>query len=137
MLAIRDIMHLVPCDISTLAFGIACSAGQFLLSAGAKGKRFALPHARILMHQGSSGIGGSAVDIELQANDLRQTVETVLGIIADDTGQPIDRIFSDSRHDHWYSAQEAREYGFIDHIVDSFGQVIPAKRRPIGLRSGA
>ena len=91
MLAIRDIMRLVPCDVSTLALGLACSAGQFLLSAGTKGKRFALPHARILMHQGSAGIGGSAVDIEVQADDLRHTVEMVLGLIAEDTGQPVRR----------------------------------------------
>jgi ATP-dependent Clp protease, protease subunit len=85
MLAIRDVMRLVPCDVATLALGLACSAGQFLLSAGAKGKRFALPHARILMHRGSAGIGGSAVDIEVQADDLRHTVDTVLGLIAEDT----------------------------------------------------
>ena len=90
MLAIRDVMRLVPCDVSTLALGLACSAGQFLLSARAKGKRFALPHARILMHRGSAGIGGSAVDIEVQADDLRHTVDTVLGLIADDTGQPVE-----------------------------------------------
>ena len=82
MLAIRDVMRLVPCDVSTLALGLACSAGQFLLSAGTKGKRFALPHARILMHRGSAGIGGSAVDIEVQADDLRHTVDTVLGLIS-------------------------------------------------------
>src|SRR3984885_2156015 len=126
MLAIRDIMRLVPCDVSTLALGIACSAGQFLLSAGTKGKRFALPHAPILMHRGSAGIGGSAVDIEVQADDLRHTVNTVLGIIAEDTGQPVERIFDDSLHDHWYTAEQAREFGFIDQIVDSFGQVMPA-----------
>ena len=90
MLAIRDVMRLVPCDVSTLALGLACSAGQFLLSAGAKGKRFALPHARILMHRGSAGIGGSAVDIEVQADDLRHMVDTVLGLIATDTGQPVE-----------------------------------------------
>ncbi len=137
MLAIRDLIRLVPCDVATLALGIACSAGQFLLSAGTKGKRFALPHSRILMHQGSAGIGGSAVEVELQANDLRQTRDTVLGIIAEDTGQPVERIFEDSRHDHWYSAQEARDYGFIDAIAESFGQVMPSKKRPFGLRSGA
>ena len=87
MLAIRDVMRLVPCDVSTLALGLACSAGQFLLSAGIKGKRYALPHARILMHRGSAGIGGSAVDIEVQADDLRHTVDTVLGLISQDTGQ--------------------------------------------------
>ena len=137
MLAIRDLMRLVPCDVTTLALGIACSAGQFLLSAGSKGKRFALPHARILMHQGSAGIGGSAVEVELQANDLRHTRDTVLAIIAEDTGQPLERIFEDSRHDHWYTSEEARDYGFVDAIAESFGQVMPAKKRPFGLRAQA
>jgi ATP-dependent Clp protease, protease subunit len=134
MLAIRDAMQLVPCDVSTLALGLACSAGQFLLSAGAKGKRFALPHARILMHRGSAGIGGSAVDIEVQADDLRHMVDTVLGLISQDTGQPVERIFDDSLHDHWYTAQEARAFGFIDQIVADFGQVMPARKRRIGLQ---
>jgi len=134
MLAIRDVMRLVPCDVSTLALGLACSAGQFLLSAGTKGKRFTLPHARILMHRGSAGIGGSAVDIEVQADDLRHTVDTVLGLIAEDTGQPVERIFADSLHDHWYTAAEARDYGFVDGIVDSFGQVMPARKHRIGLK---
>jgi ATP-dependent Clp protease protease subunit len=133
MLAIRDVMRLVPCDVSTVALGLACSAGQFLLSAGAKGKRYALPHARILMHRGSAGIGGSAADIEIQANDLRHLVDTVLGLIAEDTGQPVERIFDDSLHDHWYTAAEAREYGFIDEIVGAFGQVVPTRKHRIGL----
>jgi ATP-dependent Clp protease protease subunit len=137
MLAIRDVMRLVPCDIATLALGLACSAGQFLLSAGSKGKRFALPHARILMHQGSSGIGGTAVEIEVQADDLRHTVDTVLGIIAEDTGQPFERIYEDSLHDRWYTAEQAREYGFIDEIVGSFGQVMPTKKHRIGLKGTA
>ncbi|WP_431957263.1 ClpP family protease [Nocardia lijiangensis] len=129
MLAIRDVMRLVPCEISTLALGLACSAGQFLLSSGSRGRRFALPHARILMHQGSAGIGGTAVDVEVQADDLRHTVETVLGLIAADTGQPFDRIYEDSLHDRWFTAAQAKEYGFIDHIVDSFGQVVPQRQR--------
>jgi len=137
MLAIRDVMRLVPCDVATLALGLACSAGQFLLSAGTKGKRYALPHSRILMHQGSAGIGGSAVEVELQAADLRLTRDTVLGLIAEDTGQPIDRVFEDSRHDHWYSAPEARDYGFIDDIASTFAQLMPARRRPFGLRPSA
>ena len=137
MLAIRDIMRLVPCEVSTLALGLACSAGQFLLSAGTKGKRFALPHARILMHRGSSGIGGSAVDIEVQADDLRHTVDTVLGLIAEDTGQPVEQIFADSLHDHWYTAAQAKQYGFIDEIVGTFGQVMPARKHRIGLQGGA
>ncbi|MBF6172088.1 ClpP family protease [Nocardia blacklockiae] len=129
MLAIRDVMRLVPCDVSTLALGLACSAGQFLLSAGTRGKRFALPHARILMHQGSAGIGGSAGEVEVQADDLRHTVNTVLGLIAEDTGQPFERIYEDSLHDRWFSATQAQEYGFIDGIVDSFHQVIPQRQR--------
>ena len=133
MLAIRDVMRLVPCDVGTLALGLACSAGQFLLSAGTKGKRYAMPHARILMHQGSAGIGGSAVEVEVQANDLRHMRDTVLGIIAQDTGQPVERIFEDSLHDRWYTAEEARAYGFVDHVVDSFGQIRPPRRAPIGL----
>lgn len=137
MLAIRDVMRLVPCDVATLALGLACSAGQFLLSAGSKGKRFALPHARILMHQGSAGIGGSAVDIEVQAGDLRYTRDTVLGIIAEDTGQRLERIFNDSLHDRWYTATDAREYGFIDEIASSFGQIMPERKHPLGLKGGA
>ncbi|MEU2039696.1 ClpP family protease [Nocardia niwae] len=129
MLAIRDVMRLVPCEVSTLALGLACSAGQFLLSSGSKGKRFALPHARVLMHQGSAGIGGTAVDVEVQADDLRYTVDTVLGIIAEDTGQPFDRIYEDSLHDRWFTAAQAKEYGFVDHIVDSFGQIVPQRQR--------
>ncbi|RQP11768.1 MAG: ATP-dependent Clp protease proteolytic subunit [Microbacteriaceae bacterium] len=128
MLAIRDVMRLVPCDVSTLAFGLACSAGQFLLSSGARGKRRALPHARILMHQGSAGIGGTAVDVELQAADLRHTRDVVLGLIAEDTGQPVERIFEDSLHDRWYSAEEALAYGFIDEIVDDFARITPPPR---------
>jgi ATP-dependent Clp protease protease subunit len=133
MLAIRDTMRLIPNDVATLALGLACSAGQFLLSAGTPGKRRALPHARILMHQGSSGIGGSAVDVEVQAGDLRHMRDTVLGIIAEDTGQPLDRIFEDSLHDRWYTAQEALDYGFIDTIVSDFAQITPHRRRPAGL----
>src|SRR6202007_4615 len=134
MLAIRDVMRLIPCDVATLAFGIACSAGQFLLSSGASGKRYALPHSRILMHQGSAGIGGSAVEVELQAADLRQTRDTVLGLIAADTGQPADRIFEDSRAHHWDNAVEARENGSVDAIAETFGQLMPSRKRPFGLR---
>jgi ATP-dependent Clp protease protease subunit len=133
MLAIRDIIRVIPCDVATLAIGIACSAGQFLLSAGTKGKRFALPHARILMHQGSAGIGGSAVEVELQANDLRYTRDVTLGLIASDTGQPVERIFEDSLHDRWYSAEEALDYGFIDRVVDSFDQVRPRRLHAAGI----
>jgi ATP-dependent Clp protease, protease subunit len=132
MLAIRDIMRTIPNDVSTMVLGIAYSAGQFLLSAGTKGKRKALPHARVLMHQGSAGIGGAAVDIALQADDLRHTRDTVLGLIAEDTGQPMERIFEDSLHDHWYSAQQALDYGFVDRIVTSFDDYRPRERVSAG-----
>ncbi|MDT5154968.1 MAG: ATP-dependent Clp protease, protease subunit [Mycobacterium sp.] len=137
MLAIRDVMRLVPCDVSTLALGLACSAGQFLLSAGAPGKRSALPHARILMHQGSAGIAGSAVEVEVQADDLRHTRDTVLGIIAEDTGQDIEHIFTDSLHDRWFTAEQAREYGFIDRIVEQFSQVVPIHKQQFGIGARA
>ena len=133
MLAIRDVMRLVPGDVSTLALGLACSAGQFLLSSGAPGKRRALPHARILMHQGSSGIAGSAVEVEVQADDLRYTRDTVLGLIAADTGQDLERVFTDSLHDRWFTAAQAREYGFIDAVVDRFEQIGPIHKRQFGI----
>jgi len=125
MLAIRDLMRIIPNDVSTLALGIAYSAGQFLLTSGTRGKRRALPHARVLMHQGSAGIGGSTVDVERQAGDLRHTRETLLRLTSEDTGQPIERLYEDSLHDHWYSAEEARAYGFIDSIVQSFDEIVP------------
>jgi ATP-dependent Clp protease, protease subunit len=137
MLAIRDLMKLVPNDVSTLALGLACSAGQFLLSAGTKGKRRALPHARILMHQGSAGIGGSAGEIETQADDLRHMRDTVLGLIAADTGQPRERIFEDSLHDRWYTATQAEDYGFIDEIVASLSGLMPRRRARVGLGASA
>lgn len=135
MLAIRDIMKLVPNTVSTLVLGVAYSAGQFLLSAGTKGTRRALPHSRILMHQGSAGIGGSAIEVELQAGDLRHTRDTVLGLISADTGQPIKKIFNDSLHDHWYTAREAIEYGFIDAIVETFEGIMPRRQQPTGFGS--
>jgi ATP-dependent Clp protease protease subunit len=136
MLAIRDVMALIPNDVSTLAMGIACSAGQFLLSSGTKGKRHALPHARVLLHQGSAGIGGTAMDIAIQADDLRHTRDTVLRLISEDTGQDLDTVERDSRRDRWFSAEEARDYGFVDRIVSSMDDVRPAAVRPLGLGLG-
>ena len=132
MLAIRDVMDLIPCDMATVAVGWAASAGQFLLSAGARGKRLALPHARVLLHQGSSGIGGTAVDIEIQADDLRYTRDTVLGLIAADTGQPLERIREESRRDRWFTAAEALEYGFVDRIVDDASALLPGLGARVG-----
>lgn len=135
MLAVHDVMRLIPNDVRTVAVGMAASAGQFLLSAGTPGKRFALPHARVLLHQGSAGIGGSAVDVELQADDLRHTRDTVLGLIAQHTGQSVERVREDSLRDRWFTAQEAVAYGFVDRVVDDLADVRPvaAQRGVVGI----
>ena len=133
MLAIHDVMTLLPNDVSTVAMGMAASAGQFLLSAGTPGKRFALPHARVLLHQGSAGIGGTAVDIEIQADDLRQTRDTVLGLVASHTGQSRETVERDSRRDRWFSAEQALDYGFVDKVITTVGDVTPTHRRGLGL----
>src|SRR5690349_5917792 len=133
MLAIRDCMRAIPNDVCTVNLGMAYSAGQFLLSSGAKGKRYVMPHAKVLLHQGSAGIGGTAMDIAIQADDLRRTRDTVLACIADDTGQPIAQIEEDSRRDRWFTAAEALDYGFVDAVVTSLDDVLTTLRRPIGL----
>lgn len=132
MLAIRDCMRTIPNDVVTVNLGMAYSAGQFLLSSGTRGRRYTMPHARVLLHQGSAGIGGTAPDIAIQADDLRNTRDTVLGCIAEDTGQPLERVEADSRRDRWYSAIEAVEYGFVDHVISSLGEILPS-RTSIGL----
>ena len=133
MLAIRDCMRAVPSDVSTITLGMAYSAGQFLLSSGTKGKRYAMPHAKVLLHQGSAGIGGTAMDIAIQADDLRRTRDTVIGCIAEDTGQPFERVEEDSRRDRWFTATEALDYGFVDAVVGSLDDVLPVTARPVGL----
>jgi ATP-dependent Clp protease protease subunit len=134
MLAIRDVMRMIPNDVSTLGFGMAASAGQFLLSAGTQGKRHALPHCEVLLHQGSAGIGGAAQDVAIQADQLRRNRDVVLGIIARDTGQPVHRVEVDSRRDRWFSAAEARDYGFIDRVIASVDDVRPVHApNPVGL----
>jgi ATP-dependent Clp protease, protease subunit len=132
-LAIMDTMRLIPNDVSTLAMGLAASMGQFLLSAGTRGKRYALPHARVLMHQGSAGIAGTAVDIEIQAENLEHTRDVVLWLIAEQTGQPRARIEADSLRDRWFTAAEAKEYGFVDHVVSTLDDIRPASQATIGL----
>ena len=132
MLAIRDVMDLVPNDVATVAVGWAASAGQFLLSSGTHGKRSALRHSRILLHQGSAGIGGTAVDIEVQADDLRHMRDTVLGLVAADTGQPVERVREDSRRDRWFTAEEAKDYGFVDTVVDRLDQLVPGVAGTVG-----
>lgn len=124
MLAIRDCMRAIPCDVATINLGMAYSAGQFLLSSGAPGKRYAMEHSKVLLHQGSSGIAGTAMDIAIQADDLRHTRDTVLSLVAQDTGQDRDAIEQDSRRDRWFDAQEALEYGFIDHVVTGLDDLV-------------
>jgi ATP-dependent Clp protease protease subunit len=136
MLAIRDCMRAVPNDIVTVNLGMAYSAGQFLLSAGTRGKRYTLAHSKVLLHQGSAGIGGTAMDIAIQADDLRRTRDTVLALIAEDTGREVDRIERDSRRDRWFNADEALDYGFVDHVVELGDDVLPGLRHPIGLGAG-
>ena len=133
MLAIRDCLRTIPNDVSTVNLGMAYSAGQFLLSSGTRGKRYCMPHAKVLLHQGSGGIGGTAMDIAIQADDLRHTRDTVLGLIAEDTGQPVEQIERDSQRDRWFTAEEAQAYGFVDAVVQSLDDVLPGHRRPIGL----
>ncbi|MCZ3388916.1 MAG: ATP-dependent Clp protease proteolytic subunit [Actinomycetia bacterium] len=116
-MAIYDTMQFVPCDVATVAMGLAASMGQFLLCAGTEGKRYALPHARIMMHQPSGGIGGTASDIKIQAEQMLYTKKKMAELIAVHTGQPLDAIESDSDRDRWFTADEAKEYGFVDHVV--------------------
>ncbi len=125
-LAIYDTMRLIPNDVSTLALGLAGSMAQFLLCAGTRGKRFSLPHAQILMHQGSAGFGGTAADVEIYAAQLERTSELMLRLISEHTDQPIERIRADSMRDRWFSPEEALEYGMVDHIVSSVEDVRPA-----------
>jgi ATP-dependent Clp protease, protease subunit len=122
-MAIFDTMRLIPNSVSTLAMGFAASMGQFLLCAGEKGKRFALPHTRIMMHQGSAGIGGTAADIEIQAENLEHSKRQMERLLAENTGQPVETIRADSDRDRWFSAEEARRYGMIDHVVDSLDSI--------------
>jgi ATP-dependent Clp protease, protease subunit len=133
-LAIYDTMRLIPNDVSTLALGLAGSMGQFLLSAGTPGKRFSLPHAQILMHQGSAGFGGTAADVEIYAQQLDRVGSTLLRLTAEHTGQSIETVERDSRRDRWFTAAEAVAYGLIDHVLQSVDDVRPAvAQRPVGL----
>jgi ATP-dependent Clp protease protease subunit len=122
-MAIFDTMTFVECDIATYAMGLAASMGQFLLSAGTKGKRYALPHARIMMHQPSAGIGGTASDIAIQAEQFRLVKQEMAKLISDHTGQSVDQIRADSERDRWFTADQALEYGFVDHVVSRVAQV--------------
>ena len=126
-MAIYDTMQYVKNDIATVGMGIAASMGQFLLTAGAPGKRYATPNARILMHQPLGGIGGTATDIRIQAEQMEITKRTMAEINAKHTGQTLEKILIDSDRDNWFNAEDAKAYGFIDHIATSDGQVSGGK----------
>ena len=117
-MAIFDTMQWIQPDVSTVAMGLAASMGQFLLSAGAPGKRYATPHARIMMHQPSGGIGGTASDIAIQAQQMLHIKSQMAGLIALHTGQTVEQIEQDSDRDRWFTAEAAKEYGFVDHVYD-------------------
>ena len=117
-MAIFDTMQWISNDVATVAMGLAASMGQFLLSAGTPGKRYALPHAKIMMHQPSGGIGGTASDIKILAEQIIQTKKEMAQLIAQHTGKTIEQIESDSDRDRWFTAQEALQYGFIDHVYE-------------------
>ena len=122
-MAIYDTMQYVPNDVATVAMGLAASMGQFLLCAGAKGKRYATPHARIMMHQPSGGIGGTASDIAIQAEQMLYTKKMMQERIAFHTGQSVEQIEKDSDRDRWFTAEEAKDYGFIDNVVTRASEV--------------
>ena len=122
-MAIYDTMQYIKNDVATVAMGLAASMGQFLLCAGTAGKRYALPHARIMMHQPSGGIGGTATDIRIQAEQIGFTKKKMADLIAFHTGQKPETITADSDRDRWFTAEEAKEYGFVDHVVKTASQI--------------
>ena len=122
-MAIYDTMQYIENDVATVALGLAASMGQFLLCAGAPGKRYSLPHARIMMHQPSGGIGGTAADIAIQAEQMMYTRRVLQERIAFHTGKTYEQVERDSDRDRWFTAEEARDYGFVDHVVSTAKQV--------------
>lgn len=127
--AIYDTMQLIEPDVATYAMGLAASMGQFLLSSGTRGKRYSLPHARILMHQPSAGVGGTASDIAIQAEVFGKWKQELAQITADQTGQPVEQIIRDGDRDRWFTAEEARAYGFVDHVLTRENQLPSAGGR--------
>ncbi|MCX6408640.1 MAG: ATP-dependent Clp protease proteolytic subunit [Propionibacteriales bacterium] len=122
-MAIYDTMQFISNDVATVAMGLAASMGQFLLAAGAPGKRYALPHARIMMHQPSGGIGGSASDIKIQAQQSILLKKQLNELQSLHTGQTIDQIEADADRDRWFTPEQAKDYGFIDQVIKNAGEV--------------
>jgi ATP-dependent Clp protease protease subunit len=117
-MAIYDTMQSIKPDVATVAFGLAASMGQFLLSSGAKGKRFATPYSRIMMHEPAGGIGGTATDVRINAELILHMKRVLSELTAEQTGQTLEKIMKDNEHDNWFTAQEALKYGFVDKIVE-------------------
>ena len=126
-MAIYDTMRMIPNDVSTLAMGLAASMGQFLLTAGTPGKRYALPHAEVLLHQGSAGIGGTAIDIQIQAERLERMKDLMMRLTAEHSGQPFEKVERDARRDKWITAEEARDYGLVDAVLTDVREVTPTR----------
>ena len=126
-MAIYDTMRMIPNDVSTLAMGLAASMGQFLLTAGTPGKRYALPHAEVLLHQGSAGIGGTAIDIQIQAERLERMKDLMMRLTAEHSGQPFEKVERDARRDKWFTAEEARDYGLVDAVLTDVREVAPTR----------
>jgi len=122
-MAIYDTMQYVQPDVATVATGLAASMGQFLLSSGAPGKRYATPHARVIMHQPSGGIGGTVTDIRINAQLILNMKQLLAELTAQQTGKSVEQVLSDADRDRWFNAEEAKEYGFIDHVVTHAGSV--------------
>jgi len=126
-MAIYDTMNFINCDVRTVGIGLAASMGQLLLCAGAEGKRYALPNARIMMHQPLGGVGGSASDIRIQAEQMSYTKKTLAEIIAKHSGQSLSKVQEDSERDNWFSSEEAAKYGLIDKVIHTVSDLGLAK----------
>ena len=116
-LAIYDTMQYIKCDVSTICMGMAASMGAFLLSSGAKGKRYVLPNAEVMIHQPSGGAQGQATEIEITAKHILKTKERLNKILSENTGKPIEQVAADTDRDNWLSAEEAVEYGLVDKVM--------------------
>jgi ATP-dependent Clp protease protease subunit len=123
-MAIYDTMQFVGCDVATVCLGLAASMGQFLLTAGAAGKRYTLPNARIMMHQPLAGLRGQAADIAIQAEQLRYTKQRMAELISEHSGQPLEQIQADSERDRWFTAEGARDYGLVDKVILRRGEIV-------------
>jgi ATP-dependent Clp protease protease subunit len=132
-LAVYDTMRLLPNAVSTVAVGFVGSIAQFLLAAGTKGRRYALPHARIMMHQPSGEVSGTTSDVVVQAENIRHLKDVMTRLQSEHTGQPVETVAADAERDRWFTAEQALAYGMIDKIVDRVDDVRPGGRRRAGL----